>query len=300
MISVCILTLPIIGNTQIHSYNSFVDTNWDVYFKVLDLENLIVYNFTIDVEDYYQMDVGFSIHLSNKPKERNALVTIDESGQEDESTLYTPDISSDYYIRVFSNYNWGFFDIIVKENLTGIEKIVEPYNSPINWSWLWIPAIVVGSVMLLSLLFGFLSNIGVFNIRNIRFPRIKFNGTKIVRRIKKRRYERLKRRVIRKEERKARREEKEKEKLRVPIQLKQKRKVRKGVEIIFVSNKQPRCMVSGLNINFNEDEVVACPECGNMAKKPLLIEWLKVKGICPICRKNIIIEDCLKAEYKEN
>jgi hypothetical protein len=110
----------------------------------------------------------------------------------------------------------------------------------------------------------------------------------------------MKRRVLRKEERKERQALKQKEKLRIPIQLRQRPIVKNGVEIIYISNRQPRCMVSGLDINFVEDEVVACPECNNVAKKPMLVEWLKVKGICPMCRKNIIIEQCPKVKHKES
>ena len=114
---ILILFLPMHKNIQTQSYNSNVGTTEDAYFKVLDLEAGVAYNFTLDVEEYYQIDIGFSIHTDDKPKKRNALVTVDELGQGDETTLYTPESSGDYYVRAFSNYDWGFFDITVKENL---------------------------------------------------------------------------------------------------------------------------------------------------------------------------------------
>ncbi|MBK5112546.1 MAG: hypothetical protein KGD59_01680 [Candidatus Heimdallarchaeota archaeon] len=298
---ILILFLPLNENGLTQSYNSNVGTTEDAYFKVLDLEVGVVYNFTVDVEDYYQMDIGFSIHIDDRPKKRNALVTIDEPGQGDETTLYTPESSGDYYVRAFSNYDWGFFTITVKENLTGIDKTVEPYRIPTSWNWLWILASVIGGIFLLAFLIGFLSNVvGVINWRNIRLPKINVDGSKIMRRAKARRYERMKRRVLRKDQREEKKELMKKEQLKIPIQVRQRRVVKGGVEIIFVSNKKPRCMVSGLDIDFDEDEVVACPNCSNVAKKPMLVEWLKVKGICPMCRKNIIIEQCPKVEHKEN
>ncbi len=301
ILSILVFYSSLFENEYCFSYSSNVGTTDDAYFKVLDLEVGIVYNFTIDVEEYYQMDVGFSIHLDDRPKKRNALVIVDEPGQGDETTLYTPESSSDFYIRVFSNYNWGFFEITVKENGTGLPKIVEPYRIPTDWSWLWITASIVGGVFFLSLLINFLKNIiGAITWPSIRLPKINIDSSKIIRRIKTRRYERLKRRVFRKVERKERRELRKKKELRLPVQVQQRRRLRGGVEIIYVSNKNPRCMVSGLNMDFEKDDVIACPECGNVAKKPMLVEWLKIKGICPMCRKSILIEDCLKAEHKED
>jgi hypothetical protein len=298
---ILILFLPLNENSLTQSYNSNVGTTEDAYFKVLDLEAGVVYNFTIDVEEIYQMDIGFSIHIDDRPKKRNALVTIDEPGQGDETTLYTPESSGDYYVIAFSNYNWGFFTITVKENLTGIDKTVEPYRIPTSWNWLWISASVIGGIFLLAFLIGFLSNVvGVINWRSIRLPKIDIDGSKIMRRAKSRRYERMKRRVLRKDQQEEKRELKKKNQLKIPIQVRQRRVVKGGVEIIFVSNKKPRCMVSGLDIDFDEDEVVACPNCSNVAKKPMLVEWLKVKGICPMCRQNIIIEQCPKVKHKEN
>lgn len=53
-----------------------------------------------------------------------------------------------------------------------------------------------------------------------------------------------------------------------------------------------RCMVSGLEIDFDIDRVVACPYCGSVAKYEMLAEWLKVKGICPVCRNELSIDEC--------
>jgi uncharacterized protein (DUF983 family) len=51
-------------------------------------------------------------------------------------------------------------------------------------------------------------------------------------------------------------------------------------------------MVSGLMIDFENDRIVACPYCGNVAKYEMLAEWLKVKSVCPVCKNKLKIEDC--------
>lgn len=35
------------------------------------------------------------------------------------------------------------------------------------------------------------------------------------------------------------------------------------------------------------DQITFCPQCGNSAHPGHLSEWLKIKGICPICREPI-------------
>jgi predicted amidophosphoribosyltransferase len=44
------------------------------------------------------------------------------------------------------------------------------------------------------------------------------------------------------------------------------------------------CMVCNLELN-EGDDVVWCPHCGNPAHKAHLLEWIRVKSTCPICRK---------------
>ncbi|MFX1562415.1 MAG: RING finger domain-containing protein [Promethearchaeota archaeon] len=47
-----------------------------------------------------------------------------------------------------------------------------------------------------------------------------------------------------------------------------------------------KCIVCGLQIREGQEQVF-CPNCGNPAHYSHLAEWVKVKGTCPICRKNI-------------
>ncbi|MBD3191625.1 MAG: hypothetical protein GF308_13340 [Candidatus Heimdallarchaeota archaeon] len=60
-----------------------------------------------------------------------------------------------------------------------------------------------------------------------------------------------------------------------------------------------RGMVSGLLIDFEKDNVVACPYCGNIAKREMLAEWLKVKGLCPVCKNKLSIDECPELDVDE-
>ena len=51
--------------------------------------------------------------------------------------------------------------------------------------------------------------------------------------------------------------------------------------------KQLRCMVCNLFINPAREEVVHCPYCNQPAHYIHLIEWIKVKGKCPNCKREI-------------
>lgn len=51
--------------------------------------------------------------------------------------------------------------------------------------------------------------------------------------------------------------------------------------------KQLRCMVCNLLINPSHEEVVHCPYCNQPAHQIHLIEWIKIKGKCPNCKREI-------------
>ncbi|NHJ85029.1 MAG: hypothetical protein FK734_06175 [Asgard group archaeon] len=53
-----------------------------------------------------------------------------------------------------------------------------------------------------------------------------------------------------------------------------------------------KCMVSGLRLDFYQDIVVVCPYCSAFAKKDLLAAWLKEKNSCPVCQRELTIDDC--------
>lgn len=58
------------------------------------------------------------------------------------------------------------------------------------------------------------------------------------------------------------------------------------LRIITVS--KAKCAVCGKNIEIF-DEVSGCPICGTKAHKDHLIEWVKMKKTCPVCKKNISV-----------
>ena len=51
--------------------------------------------------------------------------------------------------------------------------------------------------------------------------------------------------------------------------------------------KQLRCMVCNLFINPSHEEIVHCPYCNQPAHHVHLIEWIKIKGKCPNCKREI-------------
>jgi hypothetical protein len=65
-------------------------------------------------------------------------------------------------------------------------------------------------------------------------------------------------------------------------------------KVYFVKNipKGTQCMVSSLPLDIEEDDIVACPFCGNMAQREHLSGWLATNNYCPVCRRTIKIVDC--------
>ena len=59
-------------------------------------------------------------------------------------------------------------------------------------------------------------------------------------------------------------------------------------------HKQDKCIVCGLPIKYEQkDEKLYCPHCRNPAHRTHLLEWIKLKGICPLCRKKLNISDLI-------
>ncbi len=48
-----------------------------------------------------------------------------------------------------------------------------------------------------------------------------------------------------------------------------------------------RCMVCNLIISPSKDEIIYCPHCSSPAHRTHLIEWIKIKGFCPNCKREI-------------
>lgn len=289
-ISTVLLFLLAITNTIVcfspknktEGYHSYVFPDEHAYFKVLDLEEGTVYNISLFTDTYWQTDYLFSIHVNKRPTDRNALFIIDTPGIKGETTLFTPEKTNDYYLRVSNNYGSGFFDIYVWENQTGVNMILEPYEPPFNWKWVWIPAITVGSIILLSIILGALVYLAKsikwddfhmprphlrkphihFKLPRIRLPKINWNKIRIRRRKKG-----------------------------PPI----KNSLFEKDEITILNPEtEIRCMVTGLVLQFKDNNIIICPFCGNYAKKEALKDWLEIREICPVCKKSLQIHQCAR------
>ena len=59
-------------------------------------------------------------------------------------------------------------------------------------------------------------------------------------------------------------------------------------------NKKERCIVCSLVIDEKKGQVAKCPECGHAAHLDHFLEWLKIKGICPYCKRKISPSNLVK------
>ena len=50
--------------------------------------------------------------------------------------------------------------------------------------------------------------------------------------------------------------------------------------------KRERCIVCNLPIADNE-EVGRCPHCAHSAHLDHFLEWIKIKGVCPFCKRKV-------------
>ncbi len=61
-----------------------------------------------------------------------------------------------------------------------------------------------------------------------------------------------------------------------------------------------KCMVSGLTLDFFTDTIVVCLYCSTWAKKDLLDSWLSENDFCPVCRRELKVDDCPIVEVKSD
>jgi HEAT repeat protein len=54
-----------------------------------------------------------------------------------------------------------------------------------------------------------------------------------------------------------------------------------------MKRKDLKCVVCNLPIK-NGEELVRCPSCGNLAHKSHMLEWLHIRGCCPVCGERIL------------
>ena len=58
------------------------------------------------------------------------------------------------------------------------------------------------------------------------------------------------------------------------------------------------CSVCKLPISFGSEHL-ECYHCQNVAHKEHLLEWVKVKGTCPVCQQKLVADKLAVAEEKE-
>ncbi|NHJ49801.1 MAG: hypothetical protein FK733_18560 [Asgard group archaeon] len=58
-----------------------------------------------------------------------------------------------------------------------------------------------------------------------------------------------------------------------------------------------QCSVCKLPISFGSD-YLECNHCQNIAHNEHLLEWVKVKGTCPICHQKLIVDKLTVAQEK--
>ncbi len=51
-------------------------------------------------------------------------------------------------------------------------------------------------------------------------------------------------------------------------------------------DKKERCIVCNLYIR-KEEKIGRCPHCNHPAHLDHFQEWIKIKGACPVCKKNV-------------
>ncbi|MHA1144488.1 MAG: hypothetical protein ACTSRW_07110 [Candidatus Helarchaeota archaeon] len=58
-------------------------------------------------------------------------------------------------------------------------------------------------------------------------------------------------------------------------------------------NEKKKCIVCNLIIKDDDDEIVTCPHCRKQAHKKHMLDWLKIRAVCPNCKKKIRQRDLI-------
>ena len=66
----------------------------------------------------------------------------------------------------------------------------------------------------------------------------------------------------------------------------------------MVVNPNERCCVCRRPIG-TAGEVVQCNSCKSVAHYPHMAEWLKIKGVCPVCKQKLTMPETTKVALTE-
>ena len=72
-----------------------------------------------------------------------------------------------------------------------------------------------------------------------------------------------------------------------------------GVVKITYNEEVAIGMITHMQIDEEEKEIIACPYCLNIEKEELMSMWLKEKKKCPVCRREISMKECLQVKFEK-
>lgn len=135
---------PVLGSEFISSVTDMKQ------FVVKDLENGKTYVFSISYDTFFDdFDTGFAIFSHENFRDKNKVLTQDDTGTGFETANYTATEDGDVYLGVWINGNdYGFVDLSITEYGTSTEISYEDYFPSIWYSlrWLWIMLGVITGV----------------------------------------------------------------------------------------------------------------------------------------------------------
>ena len=154
--------LFLINSSQPIEGSEFISSSSDMEtFVVKDLENSKTYVFTVTYDTFYQeFDVGFAIYTNENFRDKNKVLTQDDTGDDFETANYTATSDGDVYLGVWINGNdYGFVDLTIIEQGTLNEISFEDHNPSIwvslRWVWIMLGSIVGFAIIFAIIVFTF-------------------------------------------------------------------------------------------------------------------------------------------------
>ena len=145
-------TQPVLGDTEFISSSRDMET-----FVVSELENGKTYEFKVTYDTMFNdYDTGFAIYTNGNFKDKNKVLTQDDTGDGFEVANYTATSDDDIYFGVWMNDNeYGFVTVTITETVSLDDISYEDHIGGIFSSlrWLWIMLGVVTGVTIFFVVF---------------------------------------------------------------------------------------------------------------------------------------------------